>query len=149
MTVHGVTKELDMIEATKYVLIAQSSPVRDRKELHRGMSTSQELRLLVAICWSGLHPTHGGLCIVMMNARDLRLFALSSVVVLNSYVFIFDSGSSLLCAGFLSLGRAWAALHCGVWASGCSCFSRCGAQALGSKASVVAARGLGSCGAPA
>ena len=140
-----------MIEATKHVLIAQSSPVRDRKELHRGMNTSQELRLLVAISWSGLHPTQGGLCVVMMNARDLRLFALSSVVVvvLNSYVFIFDSGSSLLCAGLLSLGQAWAALHCGVWASRCSCFSRCGAQALGAKASVVAARGLGSCGAPA
>ena len=79
--VHGVTKELDMIEATKHVLIAQSSPVHDRKELHRGMNTSQGLRLLVAISWSGLHPTQGGLCIMMMNPRDLRLFALSSVVV--------------------------------------------------------------------
>ena len=38
---------------------------------------------------------------------------------------------------------------CGVRASHCSGFSCCRAQALGARASVVAARGLGSCGSHA
>ena len=38
-----------------------------------------------------------------------------------------------------------ATLHHGAWASHCSGFSCCGAQALGMQASVVAARGLSSC----
>ena len=37
-------------------------------------------------------------------------------------------------------------LRCCVWASHCSGFSCCGAQALGAWASVVVARGLSSCG---
>ena len=46
------------------------------------------------------------------------------------FLFIFGCiGSSLLCAGFLQLRRAGATLHCG-------------ARALGTRASVVAARGL-------
>ena len=113
------------------------------------MNAGRELRLLVTISWSGHHPTQGGLCTVKMNSRDLGLSALSSVVFNNSYVFLVDSGPSLLCAGSLSLGRAWAALHCGVWASDHSCFSCCEAQAPGAKASVVAACGLRSCSVPA
>ena len=55
------------------------------------------------------------------------------------------SGSSLLCAGFLSLQRAGATLHCGAQASRCGGFS-CGAQALGTQASVIAACRISSCG---
>ena len=47
-----------------------------------------------------------------------------------------------LCAGFLSLQQAGATLRCGTRASHCGGFSCCGAQALGARASVVAARGL-------
>ena len=55
------------------------------------------------------------------------------------YLFIFGCvGSSLLHAGFLQLGQ--------VGASPCGGFSCCGAQALGTWASVVAAHGLRSCG---
>ena len=41
--------------------------------------------------------------------------------------------------------RAGATLHCGAGATHCSGFSRCGAWALGTQASVVMARGLSSC----
>ena len=37
-------------------------------------------------------------------------------------------------------------LCCGAWASHCSGFSCCGAQALGTRTSVVVAHGLSSCG---
>ena len=58
-------------------------------------------------------------------------------------------GSPLLCAGFLQLQRAGATLRCGAWASHCSGFSCCRAQALGVRASIVVARGLSSCGSQA
>ena len=48
--------------------------------------------------------------------------------------------------GFLYLQRAGAALHCSAWASHCSGVSCCGAQALGTWASVIAACWLSSCG---
>ena len=63
------------------------------------------------------------------------------------FLFIFGCvGSSLLRAGFLQLRRAGAALHCGAQASHCGGFSCSGAQAPGSWASVVVARGLQSAG---
>ena len=62
------------------------------------------------------------------------------------YLFLAALGL-LLCVGFLQLRRAGATLPCGAWASHCSGFSRCGAQALGARASVVVTRGLSSCGA--
>ena len=64
------------------------------------------------------------------------------------YIFFFFGcvRSLLLHAGFLYLQRAGATLHSGVQASHCSGFSCCGARALGVRASVVAARGLSSCG---
>ena len=66
------------------------------------------------------------------------------------YLFIFGCvGSSFLHAGFLQLRRAGATLRCSAWASHCSGFSRCGARALGTWASVVVARGLSSCGSRA
>ena len=62
-------------------------------------------------------------------------------------LFIFGCvGSSLLCVGFLQLRRAGATLCCGAWASHCSGFSCCRAQALGTQASVVVTHGLRSCG---
>ena len=75
--------------------------------------------------------------------------------VLDGYLvfflfFVFGCvGSSLLRAGFLQLLRAWATLHCSARASHCSGFSRCGARALGTRASVVAACELSSCGSQA
>ena len=63
------------------------------------------------------------------------------------YLFIFGCvGSSLPHAGFLQLRRAGATLPCGARASHCGGFSCCGARALGTRASVVMARGLSSCG---
>ena len=51
-------------------------------------------------------------------------------------------GSSLLRAVFLELHQVGATLCCGARASHCGDFSCCGAQALGTWASVVVARGL-------
>ena len=51
------------------------------------------------------------------------------------------------CAWAFSLWQAEATLSCGVRASRCSGLSCCEAQALDPRASVVAARGLRSCGA--
>ena len=66
---------------------------------------------------------------------------------LINYLFIFGCvGSSLLHVGFLQSWRAGATLRCGARASHCRGFSRCGARALGARASVVVARGLSSCG---
>ena len=71
----------------------------------------------------------------------LRFFFL-----INLFIFIYFIfgciGSSLLLAGFLYLRRVGATLRCGAWASHCSGFSCCGAWALGTRASVVLARGL-------
>ena len=55
----------------------------------------------------------------------------------------------MLHAGFLQLWQVGATVRCGVWASHCSGFSCCGAQALGAQASVVAAHWLSSRGSRA
>ena len=72
---------------------------------------------------------------------------------LNSLEFFFFFfgciGSVLLHTGFLQLQRAGAALHYGAQASHCGGFSCCRAQALGTRALVVAACGLSSCGTQA
>ena len=53
-------------------------------------------------------------------------------VCLSIYLFLYCCvGSSLLCAGFLSLWRAGATLRCGSQASHCGDFSCCRAWALG------------------
>ena len=66
------------------------------------------------------------------------------------YLFIYGCvGSSLLRAGVLQLQQAGASLRCGARASHCGGFSCCGAPALGTWASVVAACGLSSCGSQA
>ena len=61
-------------------------------------------------------------------------------------LFFARTGSSLLHSGFLSVRPARLLPHCGAWASHCDDFSCCGAQALGTQASVVAACGRSSCG---
>ena len=70
-----------------------------------------------------------------------------SIKLLKTSLFFFFFffgcvGSPLLHAGFLQLWRAGATLRCGARASHCSGFSRCGAWALGTRVSVVVARGL-------
>ena len=55
----------------------------------------------------------------------------------------------MLHAGFLYLRRVGASLRCGARASHCGGFSCCEAWALGTRASVVVARGLSSCGSRA
>ena len=50
---------------------------------------------------------------------------------------------------FIYLFLAALGLCCGAWAPHCGGFSCCGAQALGARASVVAVRGLSSCGSRA
>ena len=57
--------------------------------------------------------------------------------------------SSLLCMGFLQLQRVGATLRCSTQASHCGGFSCCGAQAQGTWAPVVVARGFSSCGSRA
>ena len=67
----------------------------------------------------------------------------------NKFIYLFTFGcvgSLLLHAGFLQLWQVGATLHCSVRASHCSGFSCCGAQALGTRASVVVARRLQSTG---
>ena len=72
---------------------------------------------------------------------------------LLSYVFFFSpflkrftnygcAGSSVLHPGFLSLQWAGATLRCSEWAAGCSDFSCCRAQALGTWASLVVSHGM-------
>ena len=68
---------------------------------------------------------------------------------INLFIYLFIVGcvgSSLLRADFLQLRQVGATLRCSAWASHCSGFSCCGAQALGARTSVVVARGLSSCG---
>ena len=70
--------------------------------------------------------------------------------LINLFIFNFGCiGSLLLCVGFLYLWQVGATLRCGVWASHCSGFSCWGARALGTRASVVVACGLSSCGSRA
>ena len=61
-------------------------------------------------------------------------------------LFIYGcTGSSLLCTGFLWLQQAGATLCCIAQVAHCGGFCCCRAQALGNRASVIAARRLSSC----
>ena len=64
---------------------------------------------------------------------------------INIYLFMAVLGLRCCARAFSSCGEAGAALHCGARAY-CSGFSCCGTRALGTRASVVAAHGLSSCG---
>ena len=85
-----------------------------------------------------------GLC---LNQGTYFLFVNKFIYFI--YLFFGCFGSSLLHAGFLQLRRAGATLRCGAGASHCGGFSCCGAWALGTRASVVVAHGLSSCGSRA
>ena len=75
------------------------------------------------------------------------LIPLFCCLFFKKILIIFDYvESSLLCVGFLSLQWMGAAFCCGVQAAHCSDLSCCGARALGTQASVVAAHGLSNCG---
>ena len=65
-----------------------------------------------------------------------------------SFIFLFLAALGLHCCvqAFLWLQRAGVTLHRGAQASHWGGFSCCGAWALGMRASVVVAHGLGSCG---
>ena len=64
------------------------------------------------------------------------------------FIYLFLAALGLRCCvqAFSSCGEREATLHCGVGASHCGGFSCCRARALSTHASVVAARGLSSCG---
>ena len=63
------------------------------------------------------------------------------------FIYLFLAALGLVAARRLSLVAAsGATLRCGAQASHCGGFSCCGAWTLGAQASVVAARGLSSCG---
>ena len=84
------------------------------------------------------------------DRRIQKYFNSTFFFKLSNLFFIFGCvGSSLLHMGFLQLWRAGATLHCSVRASHCGGFSCCQAWALGVRASVVATRGLSSCGSRA
>ena len=67
------------------------------------------------------------------------------------WVFVAACGLSLVevSGGYSSLRCAGATLHCSAQASHCSGSSCCKARVLGTRASVVVARGLSSCGSQA
>ena len=93
--------------------------------------------------------------IMMLEAVNWKTLVGMNLLVLSFlfhlFFFFFHSLFKLLwvfvamCA-FLQLQAAGATLGCGAWASHCSGFSGCRAQALGTRASVVAAPGLQSRG---
>ena len=87
---------------------------------------------------------------IVSSLASGNIFKLLCVFFFFLILFIFVwVGSSLLRTGFLQLRQVGATLHCCAWTSHCGGFSCCGAWALGVRASVVAARGLSSCGSRA
>ena len=65
------------------------------------------------------------------------------------YLFLAALGLHCCAQAFSSCGEAGATLRYGAWASHCSGFSCCKAQALGTRASVVVAHEFSSCGSRA
>ena len=76
------------------------------------------------------------------DIKFLKIQQIFFILLINLFIIFGCVGSSLLRAGFLQLRRAGATVRCSAQASRCVGFSCCGAQALGTQASVVAARGL-------
>ena len=62
------------------------------------------------------------------------------------FIYLGFAKSSLLHGLFSGHGKWGLLSNCSTWASHCNGFSCCGAQALGSQASVVVAHGLSICG---
>ena len=79
-----------------------------------------------------------------MCSSDLK----SNSFFINLFIYLFLAALGLCCCAraFSSWRREGATLHCGARASYCGGFFCCRAQALGTRASVVVARGLSSCG---
>ena len=95
---------------------------------------------------------HSCCCLFLFSYKAylLKEFYLFIYSFIYSFIYLFIYGcigSLLLHAGFLQLQRAGAILCCGARASHCGGFPCCRAQALGTRASVVVARGLWSTGA--
>ena len=85
-----------------------------------------------------------------MNNPPLRL--VESILIINLCLSFFFKFIYLIYLFLTELGLhccTWAFSSCGERASHCGGFSCCGARALGMRASVVVARGLGSCGSRA
>ena len=86
---------------------------------------------------------------LLFSQQSICFRFLKISLIFNSLFFFLISGcggSSLLHTGFLQLRRAGTTLCCGALASHCGGFSSCGARSLGTRASVVVARGLQSAG---
>ena len=82
--------------------------------------------------------------LIVKSIRSINLT--SAEYAFLNLIFIFGCvGSSLLRVGFSLVAESGATLRCGAQASHCGGFS-CGAWALGTRASVVVAHGLSSCG---
>ena len=92
----------------------------------------QGWRLSVAGGWAGIR-------VAEERSRQPSIASFQNQRI-TSYLFFFINL-------FVYLFLAALGLCCGVRASHCGGFSCCGARALGAWASVVAARGLSSCGA--
>ena len=94
--------------------------------------------------WSGLPLP--SLDLLYVTSINVNFFKLVSDTMYFSFIFG-CAGSSLLRVGFLSLQWVGATLHGGAWASHCSGFSCCGAQAIG----LVGPKAVGfsACGAQA
>ena len=83
----------------------------------------------------------------LLNLNDKKMNY--QIFFFNFFFFFFSFGcvgSLLLHAGFLQLQQVGATLRCSAWASHCGGFSCFRARALGTRASLVVARGLSSCG---
>ena len=82
-------------------------------------------------------------CEIYLRALKVATSIYFSLKIYLFYLFIFGCiGSQLLRTGFSLVAASGSALRCGARASDCCGFSCCGARALGTRASVVVARGL-------
>ena len=87
---------------------------------------------------------------VQHSIREGHTPRVTTTSLLFIYLFIYLAALGLCCCGqaFPGCGE-WGPLCCGAWASHCGGLSRCGARALGMRASVAVARGPSSCGSRA
>ena len=74
-----------------------------------------------------------------------QILPVDSTADLGDFCFLVFFFFFFFAQAFSSCHEQGSTLHCGARASHSSDFSYCGAQALGTRASVVAARGLSSC----